>query len=67
MSETIATKCRRLSRVLNEDGRPDCSWRCCREALLDGFLVLFDECGTEAMQKDKHIAAFVKKCKYTFH
>lgn len=66
MSESIADKCTKLGELLSEDGRTDDSWRLHREALLDGFLVLFDECGAEHMQKDKHIAAFVNKCKYFF-
>lgn len=63
MSESIADKCTKLGELLSEDGRTDDSWRLHREALLDGFLVLFDECGAEHMQKDKHIAAFVNKYK----
>lgn len=65
MSESTAVKCSKLSKLLSENAGIDCSWRLCRDALLDGFLVLFDECRAEHMQKDKHIVGFVNKCKYT--
>ena len=63
--EPISVRCTKLKRVLDENGRTD--ERKCRlsnEALLDGFIVLFDECSSEHLQKDKHVAEFVKKCKY---
>jgi len=32
------------------------------DGLIDSFLVLFNECSTKELQKDKNIANFVKQC-----
>ena len=34
------------------------------EGLLDSLLVLYDECHDNLIHSNKHVAAFVKKCKY---
>jgi hypothetical protein len=61
--EPISARCTKLKGLLNEIGRTDeRTWRLSNEALLDGFIVLFDECSSEYLQKDKRIAEFVKKC-----
>ena len=35
-----------------------------KETLLDAFMVLYNECNTDQMTKDKNIATYVKKCKF---
>lgn len=63
--EPISVRCTKLKGVLNENGRTDDrTWRLSNEALLDGFIVMFDECCSEHLQKDKHVAEFIKKCTY---
>ncbi|CAB4000998.1 citron Rho-interacting kinase isoform X1 [Paramuricea clavata] len=62
--EPISVRCTKLKGVLNENGRTDDkTWQLSNEALLDGFIALFDECSSEHLQKDKHVAEFVKKYK----
>ena len=62
--EPISTRCAKLRGFLNEIGRTDeRTWHLSNETLLDGFIVLFDECSSEYLQKDKRVAEFVKKCK----
>jgi hypothetical protein len=34
-----------------------------RDGLLDSLLLLYEECGHENLMKNKHVAAFVRKCK----
>ena len=34
-----------------------------KETLLDAFMVLFNECNTDAMMEDKNISTYIKKCK----
>ena len=34
-----------------------------REGLLDALLVLYEECTQEELRRDKHVSAFVDKCK----
>ena len=64
--EPISQRCTKLKGLLNENGRTDeRTSRLSNEALLDGFIVLFDECSSEHLQRDKHVAEFVKKCKYS--
>ena len=64
--EPISQRCTKLKGLLNENGRTDeRTLQLSNEALLDGFIVLFDECSSEHLQRDKHVAEFVKKCKYS--
>ncbi len=64
--EPISQRCTNLKGLLNENGRTDeRTLQLSNEALLDGFIVLFDECSSEHLQRDKHVAEFVKKCKYS--
>lgn len=37
-----------------------------QEGLLDALLVLYDECNTDKLKKEKNVAAFVDKCKIEF-
>ena len=63
--EPISVRSTRVKEILNENCRTDeRTWQLSNEALLDGFIVLFDECSSEHLQKDKHVAKFVKKCTY---
>lgn len=34
-----------------------------RDGLLDVLFALYEECNVDYMRKDKHVAAFVDKCK----
>ena len=34
-----------------------------RDGLMDSLLALFDECSHDNLMKNKHVLAFVKKCK----
>lgn len=33
-----------------------------KEGLLDALVTLYEECGHEFVMRNKHVAAFVKKC-----
>ncbi|XP_028400493.1 citron Rho-interacting kinase-like isoform X3 [Dendronephthya gigantea] len=62
--EPISVRSTQLKEVLNENRRADeRTWQLSNEALLDGFIILFDECSSEHLQKDKHVVEFVKKYK----
>jgi len=65
MVDSISTRCAKLNQIFagKNVGRKT-SGAFTREALLDAFLLLFDECNSEYMLKDKSISGFVKKCKY---
>ena len=65
MADSISTRCAKLNQVFagKSVGRKACA-TFTREALLDAFLLLFDECNSEYMLKDKNISGFVRKCKY---
>lgn len=65
MADSISTRCAKLNQIFagKNVGRKSCG-TFNREALLDAFLLLFDECNSEYMLKDKNIFGFVKKCKY---
>ena len=62
MAESISTRCAKLNQIFagKNVGRKSFT----REAMLDAFLLLFEECNSEFMLKDKNISGFVKKCKY---
>lgn len=66
MSDSISTRCAKLNQIFagKNVGRKTNGGCFTREALLDAFLLLFDECNSEFMLKDKSISGFVKKCKY---
>lgn len=62
--QPITQRCTKLLKVLsNNNATDERNWRLSNEALLDAFIVLFDECCSEHLQKDKHVVEFVKKCK----
>lgn len=65
MVDSISTRCAKLNQIFagKTVGRKT-SRAFTREALLDAFLLLFDECNSEYMLKDKSVSGFVKKCKY---
>lgn len=65
MADSISTRCAKLNQIFagKNVGRKSCG-TFTREALLDAFLLLFDECNSEYMLKDKNISGFVRKCKY---
>lgn len=65
MADSISTRCAKLNQIFvgKNVGRKSCG-TFTREALLDAFLLLFDECNSEYMLKDKNVSGFVKKCKY---
>lgn len=62
MADSISTRCAKLNQIFagKNVGRKSCG-TFTREALLDAFLLLFDECNSEYMLKDKNISGFVKK------
>jgi len=66
MTDSISTRCAKLNQVFagKNVGRKSSGASFTREAFLDAFLLLFEECNSEFMLKDKNISAFVKKCKY---
>lgn len=66
MAESIATRCAKLNQILSSKngGRKGASSIFSKELLLDAFMVLFEECQSEDLLKDKNISSFVKKCKY---
>ena len=68
MNDSISTRCAKLNQIfagknVGRKSSPNGAGFT-REALLDAFLVLFEECSSEFMLKDKNISEFVKKCKY---
>ena len=68
MNDSISTRCAKLNQIfagksVGRKSSPNGAGFT-REALLDAFLVLFEECSSEFMFKDKNISGFVKKCKY---
>lgn len=62
MVDSISTRCAKLNQIFagKTVGRKT-SGAFTREALLDAFLLLFDECNSEYMLKDKSVSGFVKK------
>lgn len=66
MAESISTRCAKLNQIFagKNVGRKSSGASFTREAMLDAFLLLFEECNSEFMLKDKNISGFVKKCKY---
>ena len=66
MADSISTRCAKLNQIFagKNVGRKSCGDAFTREALLDAFLLLFDECNSEYMLNDKNISGFVKKCEY---
>ncbi|XP_022780494.1 citron Rho-interacting kinase-like [Stylophora pistillata] len=62
MADSISTRCAKLNQIFagKNVGRKSCG-TFTREALLDAFLLLFDECNSACMLKDKNISGFVKK------
>lgn len=68
MNDSISTRCAKLNQIfagktVGRKSSPNGAGFT-REALLDAFLLLFEECSSEFMLKDKNISGFVKKCKY---
>ena len=65
MCDTISARCAKLNQLFigKNAGKKDASAPT-REALLDAFLVLFDECNSANMMKEKNVSMFVKKCKH---
>ena len=65
MSRTISARSSKLNQLFvgKNIGRKENSAPT-REALLDAFLVLFDECNSASFLKEKNVSTFVKKCKY---
>ncbi|XP_048583175.1 citron Rho-interacting kinase isoform X2 [Nematostella vectensis] len=63
MSESITTRCAKLNQLfVHKNGGRRSANVVSREALLDAFTVLFEECSSDHMKKkDKNIATFVKK------
>ncbi|KAJ7374104.1 hypothetical protein OS493_009436 [Desmophyllum pertusum] len=63
MADSISTRCAKLNQIFagKNVGRKSCGDAFTREALLDAFLLLFDECNSEYMLKDKNISGFVKE------
>ena len=66
MTDSISTRCAKLNQIFagKNVGRKSSGAGFTREALLDAFLLLFEECNSEFMLKDKNISGFVNKCKY---
>ena len=65
MSESISTRIAKLNQVFSgKNVAKKASFSFTREALVDAFLVLFDQCDDKNMRTDKNVAAFVKKCEY---
>ena len=67
MVDSISTRCAKLNQIFagKNVGRKT-SGAFTREALLDSFLLLFDQCNSEYMLKDKSVSGFVKKCKLNY-
>ncbi|CAH3013773.1 unnamed protein product [Porites evermanni] len=65
MNDSISTRCAKLNQIfagktVGRKSSPNGAGFT-REALLDAFLLLFEECSSEFMLKDKNISGFVKK------
>ena len=65
MADSISTRCGKLNQIFAGKNvvRKASSPCFTREALLDAFLLLFEECNSEFMLKDKNVSGFLKKCK----
>lgn len=65
MTDSISTRSAKLNQIFAGKNVARKTSNACftREAMLDAFLLLFEECSSEFMLKDKNVAGFVKKCK----
>ena len=65
MTDSISTRSAKVNQIFAGKNVARKTSNACftREAMLDAFLLLFEECSSEFMLKDKNIAGFVKKCK----
>ena len=64
-STCISARCARLNQVFSGKYVSKKASRCfTREALIDAFLALYEQCSEGSMRSNKHIASFVQKCKY---
>lgn len=63
MADSISTRCGKLNQIFAGKNvvRKASSPCFTREALLDAFLLLFEECNSEFMLKDKNVSGFLKK------
>lgn len=65
--DTIFSRCAKLKRILEDNSRTDRkAMSLSEEGLIDAILAFYNECCSEHLQKDKHVAKFVQKCEYTF-
>ena len=63
MAESVSSRITRLQQLLSgRSGRKVPLLD--KEALLDSILVLYSECSSDYMTRDKNIATFIKKCTY---
>ncbi|KAK2558347.1 Citron Rho-interacting kinase, partial [Acropora cervicornis] len=63
MTDSISTRSAKLNQIFAGKNVARKTSNACftREAMLDAFLLLFEECSSEFMLKDKNVAGFVKK------
>lgn len=65
MAESVSSRITRLQQLLSgRTGRKVPLLD--KDALLDAMVVLYSECSTDAMTRDKNISTFVKKCRSSF-
>ena len=66
MAESVSSRITRLQQLLS--GRIGKKVPLLdKEALLDSIMVLYSECSSDYMTRDKNIATFIKKCTYVMH
>ncbi|XP_046840291.1 citron Rho-interacting kinase-like isoform X2 [Xenia sp. Carnegie-2017] len=62
--DTIFSRCAKLKRILEDNSPTDRkAMSLSEEGLIDAILAFYNECRSEYLQKDKHVAKFVQKYK----